>query len=66
MASARTQQMQKAMKAGRRAWPYVMMAWERWQKLPPEKRERYLRQARDAVKKARPPGGSSGRFTRKR
>jgi glycogen debranching enzyme len=30
----------------RRLWPYVLMAWERWQSLPPEEKERYKRQAR--------------------
>ena len=31
----------------RRAWPYVLMAWERWQALSPEEKERYKRRARD-------------------
>jgi glycogen debranching enzyme len=31
----------------RRLWPYVLMAWERWQALSPEEKERYKRQARD-------------------
>ena len=30
----------------RRLWPYVLMAWERWQQLSPEEKERYKKQAR--------------------
>jgi hypothetical protein len=30
----------------RRLWPVMLMAWERWQSLPPEKKESYKRQAR--------------------
>jgi glycogen debranching enzyme len=50
----------------RRIWPYVLMAWERWQSLSPEEKERYKKQARgyanrgravlDAQRKKRPPG----------
>jgi hypothetical protein len=29
------------------------MAWERWQALPPEEKERYRRQAREAAAKGR-------------
>jgi hypothetical protein len=31
----------------RRLWPFVLMAWERWQALSPAEKERYKRQARD-------------------
>ena len=31
----------------RRAWPMVLMAWERWQALPEEDKERYRRRARE-------------------
>jgi len=31
----------------RRLWPMALMAWERWQSLSPEQKERYKRQARD-------------------
>ena len=34
-------------KAARRAWPVVLMAWERWQALSPQEKERYKRQARE-------------------
>jgi hypothetical protein len=37
----------------RRLWPYVMMAWERWQAMPPEQRERYKSQARDYAERGR-------------
>jgi glycogen debranching enzyme len=37
----------------RRLWPYVLMAWERWQQLSPEDKERYKRQARDAAERGR-------------
>jgi HMG-box domain len=31
----------------RRVWPFVLMAWERWQSLSPQEKERYKRQARE-------------------
>jgi hypothetical protein len=37
----------------RRAWPYLLMAWERWQALSPQEKERYKRQARDAAERGR-------------
>ena len=55
-----TSRMGRARHAGRRAWPLLMMAWERWQALPEADKERYRRMARDyadrgrrAVKQAR-------------
>jgi hypothetical protein len=36
----------KALTNARRLWPYMLMAWQRWQALPPEQKERYTRQAR--------------------
>ena len=55
-----------AARGARRVWPYVLMAWERWQSLSPEEKERYKKQARDyaergrqaldAQRKRRPPG----------
>ena len=54
-----------AARGARRAWPYVLMAWERWQALSPEEKERYKKRAReyaergrkalDAQRKRRPP-----------
>jgi hypothetical protein len=40
-------------RAARRAWPIVLMAWERWQKLTPEERERYKRRARQYAERGR-------------
>jgi glycogen debranching enzyme len=37
----------------RRVWPYVLMAWERWQSLSPEDKERYKKQARDYADRGR-------------
>jgi hypothetical protein len=39
--------------AARRAWPFILMAWERWQALPPERREQYLKQARGYADRGR-------------
>jgi glycogen debranching enzyme len=56
-----------AVRGARRVWPYVLMAWERWQSLSPEDKERYKKQARgyaqrgrkalDAQRRRRPPRG---------
>jgi hypothetical protein len=40
-------------RGARRLWPYVLMAWERWQALPPDQKERYKRQARDYAQRGR-------------
>jgi glycogen debranching enzyme len=55
-----------AVRGARRIWPYVLMAWERWQSLSPEDKERYKKQARgyadrgrkalEAQRRRRPPG----------
>jgi hypothetical protein len=37
----------------RRLWPYVLMAWERWQALSPDERERYKRKARGYADRGR-------------
>ena len=42
-----------ATRVARRAWPLVMMAWERWQRLSPEEKERYKRQARGYADRGR-------------
>ena len=57
-----------AFRGARRLWPYMLMAWERWQSLTPEEKERYKAQARgfmdrgkqtlDAQRRRRPPGGT--------
>jgi hypothetical protein len=40
-------------RGARRVWPYVLMAWERWQSLSPEEKERYKKQARDYAQRGR-------------
>ena len=39
--------------AGRRAWPVILMAWERWQALPEAEKERYRARARDVAARGR-------------
>jgi len=43
----------RTISGARRMWPYLLMAWERWQSLSPEQRERYKRQARDYAERGR-------------
>jgi hypothetical protein len=43
----------RAHRVGRRAWPVVMMAWERWQSLPEEDKERHRRRAREYAERGR-------------
>jgi hypothetical protein len=42
-----------AARGARRLWPYVLMAWERWQSLTPEEKERYKKQARGYMDRGR-------------
>ena len=42
-----------AARGARRLWPYVLMAWERWQSLSPEEKERYKKQARGYAERGR-------------
>jgi hypothetical protein len=37
----------------RRVWPFVLMAWERWQALSPQEKERYKRQAREYTERGK-------------
>ena len=43
----------RAAAVGRRAWPVVLMAYERWQSLSPAEKERYRRQAREYAARGR-------------
>jgi len=43
----------KGRSAAKRAWPVVLMAWERWQSLPEEDKQRYRRQAREYAERGR-------------
>jgi hypothetical protein len=45
--------MQRAARGARRAWPIVLMAWERWQKIPQHEKDRYKRQAQGYAKRGR-------------
>ena len=45
--------MARATRGARRAWPLVLMAWERWQKLPQHEKDRYKRQAQGYAKRGR-------------
>jgi hypothetical protein len=51
--AARREGLQRASRAARRAWPVVLMAWERWQKLSPAEKERYKRRARQYAERGR-------------
>jgi hypothetical protein len=43
----------RAWKGARKLWPYVLMAWERWQALSPDEKERYKRRAREYAERGR-------------
>ena len=51
--SARIGRARSAARGARRVWPYVLMAWERWQSLSPDEKERYKKQARVYVNRGR-------------
>jgi len=51
--SPRGAALQRAARGARRAWPYVLMAWERWQALSPEEKERYKKRAREYADRGR-------------
>ncbi len=51
--SPRGAALQRAARTARRAWPYVLMAWERWQALSPEEKERYKKRAREYADRGR-------------
>jgi hypothetical protein len=63
--AARAGRARTAARGVRRAWPYLLMAWERWQSLSPDEKDRYKEQARgyaergkralEASRKRRPP-----------
>ena len=40
-------------RGARRVWPYMLMAWERWQSLSEEDKERYKKQARGYAERGR-------------
>ena len=50
---ARFARTRSTVRGARRVWPYVLMAWERWQSLSPEEKERYRKQAREYAERGR-------------
>ena len=56
----------RARHVGRRAWPVIMMAWERWQSLPEADKERYRRMAREYAARGRRAASSAARSRRGR
>ena len=40
-------------RGARRLWPYMLMAYERWQSLSPEEKERYKQRAREFGERGR-------------
>ena len=53
MAGERGSRLTRGRSTVRRAWPVVLMAWERWQALPEEDKQRYRRQAREYAQRGR-------------
>ena len=49
----RGSRIRSGVRGARRVWPYVLMAWERWQSLTPEEKERYKKQARGYAERGR-------------
>jgi hypothetical protein len=43
----------RAAQAGKRAWPYVLLAWERWQTLSDEEKEKYRKRAKELAARGR-------------
>ena len=43
----------RAAQLARRAWPFLLMGWERWQALSPQEKECYKRQARGYAERGR-------------
>jgi hypothetical protein len=43
----------RAARGVRKAWPFVLMAWERWQALSPEEKERYKSRAKEYAERGR-------------
>lgn len=49
----RVDRIRRAGPTAKRAWPVVLMAWERWQALPEADKQRYRRQAREYAERGR-------------
>ena len=48
-----TRRTARAGSLARKAWPILLMAWERWQALPEHEKERYRQRARVAAERGR-------------
>lgn len=53
LGAGRAARARNAARGARRVWPYVLMAWERWQSLTPEEKDRYKKQARGYADRGR-------------
>ncbi len=53
MAAPAVSGVRRAAQLARRAWPLLLMGWERWQALSPQEKERYKRQARGYAERGR-------------
>ena len=51
--SGRLRRTRGAVRGARRLWPYMLMAWEHWQNLSEEDKERYKKQARVYVNRGK-------------
>ena len=51
--NSRIARARSAGRGARRLWPYVLMAYERWQSLSPQEKERYKQRARQYGDQAR-------------
>jgi hypothetical protein len=62
----------RAYSYARRAWPFVLAAYRRWEQMTPEEKERYRRRAQQTVERGRKvyrervPRGRGGLPRRKR
>jgi hypothetical protein len=43
----------RAYRYARRAWPFVLAAYRRWERMTPEEKERYKRTAQQTVQRGR-------------
>jgi TRAP-type C4-dicarboxylate transport system substrate-binding protein len=55
-----------ATRNARKLWPVVLMGWERWQQLPPERKEHYKKQARTYADRGRKAIADRGTTTKKK
>ena len=51
----------RATRTARRLWPVALELYRRWDRLPPEEKERYLRLARENAARSRAAAARSGK-----